>query len=187
MCNWAVAARIFSHYQKNSKEGNVYGGGGPANLFFLYGFHSHSHACSLFDCNIGVAKLAMAKQLAKSVLGLEISCISKVGLFPQRNRVVVFDTATANLGLLPFWMSMNSRRRRFFLATFLSSWLLLLQLYYMLLLLCIMVIVSSLLPGMIVIMNYMLLLLVCLHTMLIVILMRKFLLLFPIPFLLLLR
>ncbi len=58
----------------------------------------------------------MAKQLAESVFGLEISLVSKVCLFPQRNRGIVSDIAPDNppCCLPPIWLrnSSHSSSRR---------------------------------------------------------------------------
>ncbi len=163
---------FFFHYWKqepSTRKGNVCL---QQNLLLLDSLHCNSHASCLLDCNIGVAKLTMAKQLAESVFGLEISLVSKVRLFPQRNRGVVSDIAPNNppsCCLPPIWLRNSSSRR------LLGCLCWLLQIFdYWSLLLPGMPMMMMMLRGMLVIMSYMLqLLLMLLCPILIIILVRK--------------
>lgn len=59
--------------------------GGGIHLVLLYSLHSNAIAIAVINCNIRIAKLAMAQQFPKSIPRIKVLVVSKIDSFPTRD------------------------------------------------------------------------------------------------------
>lgn len=82
------------------------------NLLLLYGLHRDLLTRGLLNSDVSIPELAVAKQLPKSILALEIALVTEVGALPKRHRLFVVLDVAAHADVACLFLLRGSLRGR---------------------------------------------------------------------------